>query len=280
MKMKEQKTWNDKDVPYIPKGFVKQLDKGKHIVITSDQDRVYVYDGREGVGKSTLAMQHAFHLDPTLNLDQVVFKSSDFKNKIRTLPKNKALIWDEAFKGLSSKGSLTKENKKIVTLLQECRQRNLFIFIILPTIFLLEKYAAIFRSNALIHVAAYKRNFKMRYFKVYNYENKKLLYIFGKQLMSYSKPKINKSYRFYGKMPPTITRKAYEAKKRESFRDTSEDKDVETKAMQQRNCLFHYLHTEYGLSYGQISEILEKCDLGMDKSVIGRHIRVMGRQTA
>ena len=232
----------------------KQLEKSKEIVINADQDRVFVYDGREGVGKSTLAMQHAFFIDPALSLDNIVFTTNDFKDRIRNSPKHKAIIWDEAFKGLSSKGALSKENKKIVTLLQECRQRNLFIFIVLPTMFLLEKYAAIFRSHALIHAGAYKSNFKLRYYRVYNYTNKKILYLKGKSLYNYSIPKIQKSYRFYGKIPPTIDINAYRKKKNEAFKGLEDKEPPETKAMKQRNYLLALLNKDYSLTYAQLAK--------------------------
>lgn len=275
--MTAPKIWNDNQIPYVATKFAKQLDKAKEIVLNSDQDRLYVCDGREGVGKSTLTFQLAFYLDPTFSLDSVAFTTEQFKHLIRTLPKYKALVWDEAFKGLSSKGALSKENKKVVTLLQECRQRNLFIFIVLPTIFLLEKYAAIFRSQALIHASAYRKNFKLRYYKVYNYKNKTLLYLKGRTLYSYAVPKIQKSYRFYAKLPPTIDKKEYEKNKYEAFKGLEDKEPEETKAMKQRNYLMSLLNTDYGLNYVQIAEKLEKKGLGMDKSVIGRHIRGTGR---
>ncbi len=274
--MKTQKTWNEDDIPYVATGFAKQLDKSKKIVTNSDQDRVFVYDGREGVGKSTVAMQHAFYLDNKLTLDNVVFTSKDFKSRIRSLSRHRALIWDESFKGLSSKGALSKENRKIVTLLQECRQRNLYIFIVLPTIFLLETYAAIFRSHALIHAGSYKHNFKLRYYKVYNYTNKKLLYLLGKKLYNYSKPKITRSYRFYSKLPPTIDPKEYRDKKEEAFKDVDRTEPEETKAIKQRNYLMYILNKEYKLKYGEIAEKLSKKGIGIDKSTIGKHIRGTG----
>jgi len=266
-----QKTWTEDKIPYVAEGFKKQLVKSYNTVTNSDQDRVLVYDGREGVGKSTLAMQHAFILDPNLSLDNIVFTSNQFKNAIRTLPKHRALIWDECFKGLSSKGALSKANKEIITLLQECRQRNLFIFLVLPTIFLLEKYAAIFRSHALIHSSTYKTNPNLRYFKVYNYTNKKLLYLLGKQLYDYSKPKVRHSYRFYGKLPPTINKEDYLKKKHEAFKHL-EDKDDDNKAMKQRNALMSMLNKDLGFTQQQIADKLEEMGLGIDRSMVSKAI--------
>lgn len=201
------------------------IKKGKGAVIEADQDRIIIFTGREGSGKSTAAMQWAYKFDPTFCIDDVVFNAKDFSERIRNVKRHKAIVFDEAFNGLSSKGALSKENKNLIRILQECRQRNLYIFIVLPSIFLLEKYVAIFRSHYLVHTHIWKKNYKRRYYKVYNYNNKKLLYMLGKRYMSYSKPKINIKHSFSAKYPPSINKEEYLHKKRLAFTE-SEKKDV------------------------------------------------------
>lgn len=272
--MTEATNSDDSTMPYIHPNLKKSLDKGKHLVKTADMDRVYVVDGREGYGKSTFAMQLGYYLDPNLSLDNIVFSSKQFKERIRNAKKFSVIIWDECFKGLSSKGSLSRENKEIVSLLQECRQRNLFIFLVLPSIFLLEKYPAIFRSEALYHISAVKRNKKLRFVKVFNYSNKKLLYLLGKSMMDYSKPRIVRAkYRFYGKIPPTIDKSKYDAKKLEAFRSSDKQGEREIRPQQQRDWLYYTLNKEYGLSYREIEEIMRQGRVKHDQSNIGRIIR-------
>ncbi|KKK70570.1 hypothetical protein LCGC14_2922690, partial [marine sediment metagenome] len=58
---------------YISAEIKQQLDKSKEIVINADQDRIFIITGREGSGKSWLAMQIAAYLDPTFCLDDVCF---------------------------------------------------------------------------------------------------------------------------------------------------------------------------------------------------------------
>ncbi len=212
---------------YISKDIARQLDKSKKAVIEADQDRVFIITGREGSGKSRLAQQLANYLDPKLCVDDIVFNSTDFVNTVRTQKKFKCVVFDEAFNGLSSRGALSKENKKVIGLLQECRQRNLFIFIVLPSIFLLEKYVGLFRSHCLFHTAIYKKDFKKRFYKVYNVHNKQLLYILGSKLMSYSRPFIPKQYRFYSHVPSNVDEAAYNKKKLQSFRDGERDDQID-----------------------------------------------------
>ncbi len=282
MKINPIQILNKEDIPYyVNPGVLEQLNKGKVKVIEGNQDRIYGVTGREGSGKSTLAMQLAYVLDPTLTLKNIVFTSSQFEERIKTLSKYKALVFDESFNGLSSKGAISKENKRLVQLLMMCRQRNLFIFIVLPSFFLLEKYVAIFRSTALFNVMISKKNFKRRHYKVYNYQKKKILYLIGRKLMDYSKPRIAKSYRFYAKLPPSIDIKAYEKKKKDAFEEKDVKMNVESDIIKQRNSLAIKLNEKYGETYEEVSKGLEKDDCPLSSSVIGRFIRngVKKRQT-
>ncbi len=271
--MKQKKDLNENFPFYIAPPIFKQLRKGYIKVTEGDQDRLYVVTGREGLGKSTLAMQLAYVVHPTMTLDNIVFTANQLEEKIKTAKRFEAIIFDEAFNGLSSKGAISKENKRLVRLLMMCRQRNLFIFIVLPSFFLLEKYVGIFRSTALFNVLVSRKNFKLRYYKVYNYHKKRELYIRGKNLMDYSKPKIPKSYRFFKKLPPTIDDKAYRLKKLKTFRDEGEEESEESKIIRQRNFLFYVLKEKYQLSYIGIAKLLETGGFGLNESVIGRIVR-------
>jgi len=277
--MNQKKDLNKEDLPfYVASNIFNQLRKGYKKVTEGDQDRIYVVTGREGLGKSTLAMQLAYVVDPNFNLDNVVFTAKQFEDRLRGVKKHTAIIHDESFSGLSSKGAISRENKRLVRLLMMCRQRNLFIFIVLPSFFLLEKYVGIFRSTALFNVLASRKNFKLRYYKVYNYKQKRELYIKGKNLMDYSRPKIPKSYRFYKKLPPTIDEKTYRLKKLETFRDEHIEITEESKTIKQRNFLFYILKEKYKLSYTGIAKLLEVGGIGLNESVIGRIVRDVSKK--
>lgn len=257
--------------PLSPDVF-KQLTSSHKKVIEGNQDRIYLITGREGLGKTTLALQLAYTLDNTFCLDDVVFTSDDFEKRIREVNKYKAVVFDEAFNGLSSKGALSKQNKRLVRLLMECRQRNLFIFIVLPSIFLLEKYIALFRSTALFNVLASKKDYKRRYYKIYNYEQKRVLYLLGKNLMDYSKPYITKSHRFYNKFPPTITEQLYIEKKHNAFLRIEDNQDEQDDRYAQRDILLYILNKEVGYSQEKIAERLKYYGNEIDRSWISKLI--------
>lgn len=257
---------------HVSKKIKYQFEKAKSKVIEGDQDRVYIITGREGLGKSTLALQFAYLFDSTFCIEDIVFNADEFEKRIREVPKNKAIVFDECFNGLSSKGSLSKENKRLLRLLQECRQRNLFIFLVLPSFFLLEKYAGIFRSTSLFNVLSSKKNYKLRYYKVYNYNQKKRLYILGKSLMDYSKPYIQEKHRFFKKLPPTIDEEAYRKKKLDAFNDVNEEKlsASQEKYILQRDALIKFCLTEFGVTQNRLSEVISSSAHPLDRSQISR----------
>lgn len=255
--------------PYIYSMLLKASDK----VHRANQDRVYIITGREGLGKSTLAIQLAYVVDQTFCVDRIVFSSDEFERVVRTAPLYSAIIFDECFNGLSSKGSLSQENKRLVRLLMECRQRNLFIFLVLPSFFLLEKYPALFRSQALFNVMVSKRNIKLRYYKVYNYEKKQQLYIYGKALMSYSKPKIVLKHRFHSKLPKNFDLKVYLKRKHESFVGFDEENVLDHKHVRQRNALFHYLYNVHKVSATELHKVLNDYGVKLNRVSISEAIR-------
>jgi len=149
-----------------------------------DEDRVYVVDGREGSGKSVFGLQQACYIDPTLvnDFSRITFSAQDTLDAIRktksTKDHTKVIFFDEAFRGLSSKGALSKTNKKIIQTLMEMRQNNLVLFLISPSFYLLEFYSAVLRSNALFHIVKDKKG-NGRSFRSFNYKKKAMLYQAG-----------------------------------------------------------------------------------------------------
>jgi len=216
---------------YMDGYMVQNLDTAKK-VIKDDWDMIFVYDGNEGSGKSVKAMQDAFYCDPTFNLDRVVFTPEDLKEAIIKSKPYQSLVFDEGYRGLSSRAAMSMINKTLVKMLAEIRQKNLFVFVVLPSIFDLDKYVAIWRSRALIHIYTGK-NFQRGFFSFYNSERKKQLYVLGKKYYSYGKPKANFIGRFTNHY--VLDEKEYRKKKKESLAniekkpDKVEERELENK---------------------------------------------------
>ena len=198
----------------------------------------------------------------------------EFRKAIHEAKKGQAVIYDEAFTGLSSKGSLTEINKILVEQMMEMGAKNLLVILILPTIFLLEKYAALFRAKGLFHV--YKRKGKRGYWRYYNRKKKKLLYLLGKKLLDYSKPHV----RFRGRFLKlyTVDETEYRAKKDYAL----QHKDRKTKSeriMSQRNSIFWYMNKKLNINQTRIAKICNELDIKLDRTSINEIIRRKEEET-
>jgi len=193
--------------------------------IKDDWDFCFVYDGVEGCGKSVKAMQDAFYCDQTLCFARYAFSPFQFRRAVRDAKQYQAVVYDEAHSGLNSRAAMSMINRSLVSMLTEIRQKNLFVFIILPSFFDLDKYVALWRSRALIHVYTRER-FERGSFAFYNVDRKKLLYLKGKKLYEYRAAKPNFVGKFTNHYP--LDQAEYRAKKYEALikRERAQD-DVE-----------------------------------------------------
>jgi len=233
---------------------------------SKDKDFVMVIDGREGSGKSTLAMQIGKYVDPTLDLDKIVFSAADFKEAVLKAKKGECIIYDEAFTGFSSRSSLSPVNKVLVSLAMQMRQKNLFIIIVLPTIFMLDRYMALFRTKVLLHVYEVKGN--RGYFRQYNSSKKKYLILMGRKTMSYNIRGTRPGFaaRFYGKFvlgtdeTNEKLERAYRRKKEDSLDEseqTNSNQQVD-KLLDQRNRMIILFKEMTGVSYRKLSILLKR----------------------
>jgi len=220
---------------YIEPRLLQNLDKVKYRLEKKDKDFVMLVDGKEGAGKSTLAVQMAKYVDNSFCVDRCCMTSEQFKEAIYKAKKGQAVIYDEAFTGLSSKGALSEINRMLVSLMMQMRQKNLLVIIVLPTFFMLEKYVALFRGRVLIHI--WEKNDR-RYFGVFNNQKQKVLFAIGKKYLSYKGVRTRFSGRFYGKFP--INDPEYRKKKSVALEESEkglEKKTENTLAMEQRDKL-------------------------------------------
>lgn len=196
---------------------IKELEKVKKYVTKKDRDFVFVLDGEEGCGKSVLAMQIMYFLtNGKFCSKDVCFNSDQFMDRVKSAQKFSGILMDEAFSSANSRASLTEVNRAMIGLATEMRQRNLYVGIVLPSFFDLDKYFALWRCRVLIHVYFTKEGNRGRYI-IFPRTSKKLLYLNGKKTYNYSKPvspypvcRFNKYY--------TINEQEYRKKKAEAFK--------------------------------------------------------------
>jgi len=122
--------------------YLTTLDEVKKI-IDKDYDFLQVVDGKlkTGVGKSTLAIFSAMYVDPTFTVDRIAF--ADMKRILRVLRKAKpgqAVVIDEGGALLFSRSWRSKENILFNKALMISRAKRLFLQVVLPSVFYLDKY--------------------------------------------------------------------------------------------------------------------------------------------
>jgi len=245
-----------------------ELDSKSHWYITNN------YVVTRNSGKSTIALQIGKYVDRTLDLSRVVFDAESFRNAIFKAKKGQCIIFDEAFSGLSSRAALSGINKALVGLMMQMRQKNLFVIMVLPTFFMLDKYAAIFRAKALIHV--YENKGIRGYFRLYNYKLKKILYLMGKKDYSYSHKFVRTRFtgRFYGKfaLGGDKEEKEYRKKKEEAL-EATERNPMTTKQIRyrnQRDIVIYLLRKASKMTYREMETFLQDYDFDMSYSQIAK----------
>jgi len=233
-------------------------------VIKKDLDLVFVVDGFEGSGKSTLAQMCACFLDPTFNIKRICFTAKQFKEAIEEAKPYQAVIFDEAYRSLSSRGALSEVNKALISMMTQIRYKNLFVFIIIPCFFELDKYISVWRSRALLN-CRFGTNFQRGYFYFYSVSRKKDLYIKGKKFYEYKVPPTFKGR--FTKFSP-INQNKYKEKKMKSLSEKSELSKYQEDCRIQRNNLIVWCKNEGKTC----EEIGNKIELGSSaiRSIIKR----------
>lgn len=198
---------------YLDGKYKKGLDNLKKATMENDRQSIILYCGDTGSGKSTKMAQDCFYFDPeNFTYEDMCQTYEDFAQRLQKKRKM-ALALDEAHEGLSSGQVATRAAKALTHLIQVSRQQNNFIGISLPNFFDLNKNAAIFSSNWLVYV--YSKKGKRGFFKVFDKEKKKLLYLIGKKNYNYNAVKPNFRGRFTKFMP--IDENKYREKKKEAI---------------------------------------------------------------
>lgn len=250
--------FEDKDF-YLDGRLKEQLDK-KVIpdLQSADKDWVVIIDGEERSGKSVFGMQLGAYVSSQLNtpfdLSNVCMTPEEFRNKVTTSGKRQSVIYDEAHRGMGSRRALSEVNRILIDLMMEMGQKNLFIVIVLPYYFMLDKYAAIARAKGLFHIYEKRRK---RFWCYFNRKNKLRLYLKGKKEYNYNCMKWPQFRgRFYNQY--TLTEGDYRNKKAGSFKHDPKTARAD-KFMEQRDKILWALHKELGnLGSLKLNELLKQ----------------------
>lgn len=94
-----------KEISYFLEPWIKKKFDEKIIpdIQKKDKDCIIAFDGKEGSGKTTIALQWCKYVDQSFNLNRICFTPEEFRESVYKAKKNQAIMFDEAFTGFSSK---------------------------------------------------------------------------------------------------------------------------------------------------------------------------------
>lgn len=220
---------------------------------TNDRDIFVIVDGRERVGKSVLAQVIGWIASRgTLTLKNICLTAEEFADRVTNCDKGDVIIFDECYLGMSSSDAMRRYNRMIKQLVVTCGQKNLFVILVLPSVFDINKYMALHRADALIHAFEHKRR---RGFFAY-YDHKKLRYIYMKGKQYYSYTRIKPNFTGWFKNFYAVDEDAYRSKKLEAMKSImkqEEDRDM-SKQVFRFGVLAHFVVSRKKATVKELSE--------------------------
>jgi len=119
-------------------------------------DHLFIIDGDEGYGKSTMVLAPAYYLayktGATFNVKENIFFDLDSMLKRASETEKQILIWDEAALGGMSLQWQTQIQQKLIQMLMVARKKGHFWFFVIPKFFKLNEYIVLDRAIGLVHV--------------------------------------------------------------------------------------------------------------------------------
>jgi len=219
-----------------------------------DEDRFYIVDGAEGTGKSVFTQQQAKILWPGFSHHYMCMSPDELLDKIKTSEKNSVIVYDEAHAGLGSSYALTAISKVLKSKIMEMRQKNLCVFVVLPSFFDLNKYIVLHRASGLFHIR--KKKGQRGFWSYYSKPKLREMWIKGHKTYSYC-VRSKRVGRFPDKY--LINEAAYRKKKRVTLeKDDETPSEIRSRAYLQKILAIKTLQEQLGLSDEKISEILKE----------------------
>lgn len=228
---------------------LKRLEKG--------WDCVYLYDGEEGSGKTTMACANAYYMASQkkvkFGIDNIIFTVNQFDELVESAVPFTNIVWDEfVMSGLSTE-TLTKIQIALVKKMTMIRKKRLVIHLVIPYIFMLNKYFAIARTRCLINVFS-PDNLKRGYFKYYSKPSKKFLYMSGHKFWDYTKTNPELVGSFTDTFGLFFNKELYDTKKEDAMQSIGESPEADKFSIRV-NIIVNKLQEKYKLNISQISEM-------------------------
>ncbi len=221
--------------------------------VSKDWDGVFLIDGMEGSGKSSLGVTCLYYLtNGNFTVDNVVYTPEQFERKVEESKVGEAILWDEFVLGGMSEDTLTKMQRSLIKKFTMMREKRLYVCLIIPYIFLLKPYFAVARTRFLLQTYS-NDGIDRGSFKFYNYPAKSYIYFTGKKKWFYpkeAKPSFIGNFGNY--LDRLIDKEKYTEKKRNAY--SSMDDKEETYRFKLAKAIY-FIYKNNKVTYKQIGEV-------------------------
>lgn len=147
---------------------------------TKGWDSILLIDGRRRSGKSTLAMQIAYLLDPDLSIDNYISGLEDAPLQIEKAKDGAPLIFDEGSLVAGSKDTMSAQSKKLHKIIDVIGAKQLTLIFCMPSFLDISRSIVMNHAMFLIRVGT-KKTLARGIFRVYKNKKMKRLYDLSKK---------------------------------------------------------------------------------------------------
>lgn len=141
-------------IRYLYSDITDRLVEDCHSNLANEYDNVIVVEGREGTGKSTLAVYLAKKINPDFNLeDDYIYSYEEMIDAVTDDEKDdrgRVFLLDETSSIMNNRDAMTASSKNMVELLEMMRSRGWTLIMCIPSADRLDKYLRDFRIRYLL----------------------------------------------------------------------------------------------------------------------------------
>ena len=209
-------------------------------------DFVYAFTGMEGSAKTSLVVLSmcyiAYVTRRTFDETDICFSLEQFDKKLESARIGEMISLDEFVLMGSSDDTMSKLQKLLRKKFTLIRKRRLFIFLVMPSIHMMNKYFAIDRIRGLVNCRVH--DFQRGFADFYGKNKKDFLAVVGRRNFSYTGFQKDGTFNFINVQDvnivkePVIDWSKYEARKDEAIKSLNDDKEEADIKMTQRLKLY------------------------------------------
>lgn len=135
------------DAPLVGRCYTIYMD-----MIKRDRDHFALIVGSEGSGKTTLAIQMCFWIDPNFCVDNICFTPEDYVRRLRVVKPGSCLLIDEGGAIAFTRESMTQNNITMTKIYMLQRQKNVSVVVCCPSFWDIDTYLRRHRVNTLLRI--------------------------------------------------------------------------------------------------------------------------------